>query len=142
MRCMGIEGYLTPRPQAAGVRTVAVGGADRARLVNKPIPWGGRWNMEAPERIEVNAKKELVLSWADRERQVIPARTARAACTCASCRSGGALRAANSSVPVTIEAASLVGAYGLNLEFGPDGHRTGIFDWATLRAIGEIQPQE
>ena len=43
---------------------------------------------------------------------------------------------AASPVEVTIEDANLVGAYAINLVFGPDGHATGIFDWETLRVLG------
>ncbi len=94
--------------------------------------------METPEQIEVRGKAELVLTWEDGTRMVIPAAVARAGCTCASCRNdpASALRRANPLVPVTIESASLVGAYAINLVFGPDGHRTGIYDWDTLHRLG------
>lgn len=98
--------------------------------------------MDAPDRIEVRTKSDLIVEWPDGERSVIIARVLRAACACATCHNedGGALRAANRPVAVTIESASLVGAYGINLEFGPDGHRTGIFDWVTLRALAQASP--
>jgi len=95
--------------------------------------------MEAPVCIEVNDKIELVLTWPDGNRTIVSARTARAGCTCATCRSsdGGAVLAANAIGGATIESAGLVGAYAINLVFGPDGHKTGIFDWPTLRMLGE-----
>ena len=91
--------------------------------------------MDAPQRVEVNAKTELVLTWEDGSTSVISAVAAREGCACASCRTEdrGPLRLVN--LDATIESASLVGAYAINLVFGPDGHATGIFDWPTLKAL-------
>jgi DUF971 family protein len=95
--------------------------------------------MDVPRRIEVNAKTELVLTWEDGTTSVVSAVAAREGCSCAACltEDRGPLRLVN--LGTTIESASLVGAYALNLVFGPDGHSTGIFDWATLRALGDAQ---
>lgn len=92
--------------------------------------------MEPPKRIEVRDKKMLVLTWDDGAVTTISAGVARDACTCAGCRTepGGPLRIVPPSA--TIESASLVGAYALNLVFGPDGHSTGIYDWETLHRVG------
>ena len=69
------------------------------------------------------------------------ARTLRAACSCAGCRSdpGKKQTAAvlGGPVPVTIDHAELKGAYAISFTFGPDGHSTGIFSWELLRALGE-----
>lgn len=99
--------------------------------------------MEVPERIELNQKTELVLTWPDESVTEISATAARAGCTCAQCQSDDGRQAAvvaANPIGVTIEDAHLVGAYAINLVFGPDGHSTGIFDWETLRALGEGQP--
>jgi DUF971 family protein len=37
----------------------------------------------------------------------------------------------------TIAEARLVGSYGINFTFSPDGHHTGIFTFDQLRALGD-----
>ena len=39
-------------------------------------------------------------------------------------------------VEIMINTARLVGAYGVNFEFAPDSHRTGIFTFDRLRELG------
>ena len=41
---------------------------------------------------------------------------------------------------VRIERAALVGAYGVNFEFAPDSHSTGIFTFEQLGELGSPEP--
>ncbi len=95
--------------------------------------------MDVPARIEVEGGATVVLTWEDGAVQEFTARELRAACPCATCRDpAGAERVElllGGPVPVTIDAANLVGDYALGLVFGPDGHRTGIFSFDYLRAL-------
>ncbi|CAN5873056.1 DUF971 domain-containing protein [soil metagenome] len=102
--------------------------------------------MNLPARIDVEGGTRLVLTWEDETQTAVTARTLRAACPCASCRSdtGAKRRAAVLGGPVEIrmETARLVGAYAVNFEFAPDSHRTGIFTFDQLRQLGssEVNP--
>ncbi len=98
--------------------------------------------MEAPNRIAVDAKRALTLEWGDGTVSTIAAATLRDACSCATCRSEAErrptrLRLVAAAQPITIEDAHLVGGYGINLTFGPDGHRTGIFTYDQLRGLAD-----
>jgi|FLYL01.1.fsa_nt_gi DUF971 family protein len=92
--------------------------------------------VESPERIEVEARRWLRLRWRGGMETSLSAEQLRQACACADCRSTRERRrlrlVAIDPEPPTIEGANLVGAYGLKLVFGPDGHRTGIFTWSQL----------
>lgn len=98
--------------------------------------------MEIPERIEVEAGAVLVLTWPDGIVTTTPALALRAACECATCLVPGANASGiGDAGAVRIVDASIVGAYALNLTFGPDQHSTGIFPFDRLRALGEATPQ-
>ncbi len=96
--------------------------------------------MEVPERIEVEGRRSVTLTWPGGARQELTARELRAACPCAACREpDGAHRTAlvlEGPLPVEIDAASLVGDYAINFVFSPDAHHTGIFSYAYLRSLG------
>jgi len=94
--------------------------------------------MEIPTRIEVEEGALLVLTWPDGQVTTVPAPVLRAACECATCLNpeGNASWIGDARV-VRIIDASIVGAYALNLTFGPDRHSTGIFPFDRLRALGE-----
>lgn len=101
-------------------------------------------DMQVPERIEVEGKRQVELTWLDGHRQVLSARELRAACPCAACREpDGARRTAlvlGGPVPVEIDGAELVGDYAITFTFSPDAHRTGIFSWDYLRELSPEPP--
>lgn len=93
--------------------------------------------MEPPDRIEVDSKSRIILTWADGVTVDVTAAELRRRCPCADCRtereSRPRLRLTALGPAPTVEGAHLVGDYGLGITFGPDGHRTGIFTWEMLR---------
>ncbi|MFO7548522.1 MAG: DUF971 domain-containing protein [Acidimicrobiia bacterium] len=97
--------------------------------------------MDGPERIEVAGGRVVRLQWPDGLDQEIPVGLLRKACACADCREvhgAGRIRLqVVDPTPPTIDDARLVGGYGINFVFGPDGHRTGIFTWRQLRELQE-----
>lgn len=97
--------------------------------------------MEVPERIEVEQGRALVLTWPDGTTFRLSAAELRAACSCASCRDGAAVEAAErirkQGGEITIAGAALVGNYAINLVFEPEHHTTGIFAWDLLRRLSE-----
>jgi DUF971 family protein len=105
--------------------------------------WVTLLEMIEPARIDVEGGTRVVLSWEDQTQTAVTARTLRAACQCADCRSeAGASRMAamlGGPVEIRIETARLVGAYAVNFEFAPDSHRTGIFTFDQLRQLGSTK---
>ena len=97
--------------------------------------------MNAPEKIEVNQKSSMILTWAEGPPVRLDARTLRAACPCADCRSPVGDRRRQEVLkgpkPITIVGAELRGAYAINLIFGPDQHGTGIFTWDLLSHLSD-----
>jgi DUF971 family protein len=100
--------------------------------------------MSEPTQIEVEGGVRVVLTWEDQTQSAVTARTLRASCPCADCHSpvGAQRLAAILAGPsqISIEAARLVGAYGINFEFAPDSHHTGIFTFDQLHQLGSTQP--
>ena len=70
----------------------------------------------------------------------IPARALRDGCPCADCVEEGTGRKLldPSTIPQDIHpvGVSAVGNYAVQIDWS-DGHSTGIYTWATLRAIGK-----
>ncbi len=99
--------------------------------------------VDKPARIEIEGGTQMLLVWQDGTEQRLSARELRAACPCASCREPeGAQRVAvllRGPIEVEIGDAELVGSYGINLTFRPDGHRMGIFSFDYL---GSLHPGE
>lgn len=97
--------------------------------------------MNAPTSIEVEQKRLVRFTWEDGRIQELDAAELRRACACATCRepqtSGKIRLQVIDPIPPSIEDARLVGSYGINFVFGPDGHRTGIFSWRQLRDLDD-----
>jgi len=89
-----------------------------------------------PERIEASKEVGFRITWEDGHVSHWDLATIRGACGCATCHE---LRADGKPVYIArsgdleVEAAELVGAYGLNVHWS-DGHRTGIYRFEDLRA--------
>ena len=104
--------------------------------------------VDKPTRIEIEGGTQMLLVWQDGTEQQLSARELRAACPCASGREPkGAQRVAallRGPIQVEIGDAKLVGSYAINLTFGPDGHRTGIFSYNYLQSLqaGEFDEEE
>jgi len=97
--------------------------------------------MDVPERIEVESGAALVLTWPDGTVTAVAAPALRAACECATCLGPeGNASWIGDAASVRIVSASLVGAYAINFTFAPDDHRTGIYPFDRLRALGEAGP--
>jgi ATP-binding protein involved in chromosome partitioning len=98
--------------------------------------------MPMPLEIVGLGKDEVRFVWDDEgDEQTFAARALRLRCNCAMCRSEttGERILDESNVPqqITVTNMSLVGNYGVNIQFS-DGHTTGIYRFRDLR--GETQP--
>lgn len=95
--------------------------------------------MQTPLKLELDEGQRLTITWDDDVTQVLSARAVRDACACADCRTAAETRkdALRLVAPmlVTIADARLVGSYGINFTFAPDGHNSGIFTFDQLRDI-------
>lgn len=99
--------------------------------------------MNSPVRIEVEEEgTRLIVAWDDDRVDRHAASQVRNSCACADCRAevdaapNPALRLAAPTL-TKIAGAELVGSYGIQFTFMPDGHSTGIFTFAQLRALGD-----
>ena len=96
---------------------------------------------EPPEAIDLLADHAIQVSWPGGKRVAIPARTLRESCPCAGCieEFTGRKLLDPSSIPADIrpERIEPVGNYAIQIEWS-DGHATGLYTWATLRAIGDL----
>jgi DUF971 family protein len=94
-----------------------------------------------PEAIDVTADQAIQVSWPGGELMAIPARTLRCACPCAGCveEMTGKKLLDPATVPEDIRPLAIepVGNYAIKIDWS-DGHSTGLFTWATLRAIGSL----
>jgi DUF971 family protein len=95
---------------------------------------------EPPEAVDVAADHALLVTWPGRAPVAIPAKALRDGCPCAGCIeefTGKKLLDA-STIPDDIRpvAINAVGNYAIQIEWS-DGHGTGMYTWATLRAIGD-----
>jgi len=93
-----------------------------------------------PEAIDVAPDHALVVTWPGSPPLRITARALRDGCPCASCveEFTGKKLLDPSTIPEDIRPVTLnaVGNYAIQIEWS-DGHSTGLYTWATLRAIGE-----
>ncbi len=96
--------------------------------------------METPTKLELEDGGVLTITWGDGASQTLTAQQLRDACSCADCRTAAEERRSTlrlvAPMLVTISDAKLVGSYGINFTFAPDGHRTGIFSFDQLRSLG------
>ena len=98
------------------------------------------------EAVVSRGGRDLRLTWANGEADVLPSETLRLRCRCAWCtrdRIEGRFPAAFAAVAVT--KIDPLGGYAVNLGFS-DGHARGIFPWVYLRdlareAVAERTPQ-
>ena len=84
---------------------------------------------------------ELGVVWEDGLESYIPGRALRCSCGCAKCvdETTGARILRDEDVPRTIEILELhpVGHYAISIRWS-DGHDTGIYSFAALRALGDV----
>jgi DUF971 family protein len=95
-----------------------------------------------PRDIKVqNETSEVIVTWADGHRSVIPMKRLRGYCPCAVCQGhdGGKLRHIDNNV-VAIFDAQPVGRYAIHFKFA-DAHDTGIFRWDMLRKLDPAEEQ-
>jgi DUF971 family protein len=118
------------------MRIAGYGRATLASLFAARLPSG---TVDKPARIEIEGGTQMLLVWQNGTEQRFSAQELRAACPCAGCRvPEGEQRIAvllRGPIEVEIGDAKLVGSYGINLTFRPDGHRTGIFSYDYLRSL-------
>ena len=93
--------------------------------------------MMEPEKLELRAGEELVISWPDGRVDELSAATLRDACACAACRNAPTPLALADPAVCRITSIGLVGAYAINMVFAPDGHGTGIYPYGALRGLGD-----
>ncbi|MGE0479648.1 MAG: gamma-butyrobetaine hydroxylase-like domain-containing protein [Phycisphaerae bacterium] len=100
-----------------------------------------RWR---PVELHLERSRQLRVRWADGHESVYPVAYLRQQCPCATCRHEREARARNPLhvIPTparmvdqaTAVSAELVGHYALRVTWA-DGHDTGIYDFAALRAL-------
>jgi DUF971 family protein len=98
----------------------------------------------APSGVDVDRENGVTLTWPDGSTATYGLEELRVNCPCAECRG---LRERDlpvwpkpsSPLPLRVEDAELIGAWGLTLTWN-DGHSTGIFSWEILRAWRGIRP--
>ena len=91
--------------------------------------------MLEPDKIEVRSGVDLIVSWPDGRTDEFPATVLRDACACAGCRNAPPPPADPDTCRIT--SIGFVGAYAVNMVFGPDAHGTGIYSFSMLRELGE-----
>jgi DUF971 family protein len=94
---------------------------------------------EPPEAIDLTARNEVQIQWRGGPQVTIPFKRLRDLCPCADCVEEGTGRKLldPSAIPEDIrpERIEAVGNYAVQF-FWSDGHSTGLYTWATLRAAG------
>ena len=92
----------------------------------------------APEAIERDPSKRLVVRWDDGTTTAASPRELRLGCGCAECvdemTGARTLDPARIAPDVDIASMDQVGNYAIHFEFS-DGHQTGIFAWSLLRRL-------
>lgn len=98
-----------------------------------------------PTRIAQHDAQTLSIEWADGLRSLFDVRALRLACACAECVDewSGEKRLAVASVPADVAPTGIhsVGRYAIQIDWS-DGHSTGIYPFARLRALAdEAEPR-
>jgi DUF971 family protein len=97
-----------------------------------------------PESIDVTAEQALRIRWPDGADVTVPAFVLRDACPCAGCVEEGTGRKIldPASIPADVRPGLIeaVGNYALKIHWS-DGHDTGIYTWAHLRALSGLEPR-
>jgi ATP-binding protein involved in chromosome partitioning len=92
-----------------------------------------------PTSIRQEGPRALCITWADGHRSVYDVRRLRLACACAQCVDewSGEERLDEASIPADVKPVSIrpVGRYAIQIDWS-DGHSTGIYPFARLRALG------
>jgi len=99
---------------------------------------------QRPVSFELDRSRGLTVRWADGHASEYSLVELRRACPCATCREARDTRDRNPlrvihppadvKDQVSVESAELVGHYAIRLRW-KDGHDTGIYDYAALRAM-------
>ena len=101
---------------------------------------GEALNPAAPQELAIAAGGAVQVKWRDGTEQVIPAHTLRSECPCAGCvdEFSGEKLLQPEQIPTDIVVASAanIGRYAVRFDFS-DGHNTGIYEFARLRAIAD-----
>lgn len=101
-------------------------------------PTGSTDRVPAPARIGRKDASQITFEWQDGVSNGATAAQIRRVCPCAHCvdEHSGRKILDPASVPdhLTQTEVTLVGHYAIGIVFS-DGHRTGIFTWANLRAV-------
>lgn len=101
---------------------------------------GEALNPAAPQELAVAASGAVQVKWRDGAEQVIPAHTLRSECPCASCvdefSGEKLLQPEQISTDIVVASTANIGRYAVRFDFS-DGHNTGIYEFARLRAIAD-----
>jgi len=92
-----------------------------------------------PISIRQQGPRSLAITWADGHHSVYDVRRLRLACACAQCVDewSGEERVDDGQIPQDVRPVSVhpVGRYAVQIDWS-DGHTTGIYPFARLRALG------
>ncbi|MCA8951878.1 MAG: DUF971 domain-containing protein [Planctomycetes bacterium] len=95
-----------------------------------------------PRKADLVSPFTFRIEWKDGTVHDYAARDLRLACPCASCIEEGTGRAlldpSTVREDILILVSELVGRYGLSFVWS-DGHKTGIFNWPMLYALGSLR---
>lgn len=133
---------------------------EAAGIGGLPVPFDWDWNTgdgapargaaptaaaDTPLAMTRADARTLAIEWADGQHQRIDVRDLRLACNCAACRdeNTGQPLLDPSRVPMDVAPVRIwsVGNYGVGVSF-TDGHGTGIYPHARLRAMAEVEGED
>ncbi len=94
-----------------------------------------------PKKADLVSPTHFRIEWQDGDVSHYKARDLRLSCPCASCVEEGTgkplLNPSTVSADIILLGAELVGRYALSFTWS-DGHKTGIFAWPRLKALGAL----
>lgn len=89
-----------------------------------------------PEAIDINERREVVITWAGGTVVALPSKVLRDLCPCAGCieEFTGKKLLDPATIPDDIHPTGIdpVGSYAIQFHWS-DGHSTGLYTWQTLR---------